>query len=82
VSIHLDMMFVSIGLELAGALKNVYAIAAGASDGLGFENNTRASEQVSRNKCAVCLNRILVLITRFVMIFIMVKQKTHLDIEV
>ncbi|EGO04846.1 hypothetical protein SERLA73DRAFT_173976 [Serpula lacrymans var. lacrymans S7.3] len=32
-----------IGLELAGALKNVYAIAAGMSDGLGFENNTRAS---------------------------------------
>jgi glycerol-3-phosphate dehydrogenase len=31
-----------IGLELAGALKNVYAIAAGMSDGLGFENNTRA----------------------------------------
>ncbi|KAJ7596821.1 glycerol-3-phosphate dehydrogenase [Mycena floridula] len=31
-----------IGLELAGALKNVYAIAAGASDGLGYENNTRA----------------------------------------
>ncbi|KAI6107516.1 6-phosphogluconate dehydrogenase [Pisolithus croceorrhizus] len=32
-----------IGLELAGALKNVYAIAAGMADGLGFENNTRAS---------------------------------------
>ncbi|KAJ3998563.1 6-phosphogluconate dehydrogenase [Lentinula boryana] len=31
-----------IGTELAGALKNVYAIAAGAADGLGFENNTRA----------------------------------------
>ncbi|KZT05835.1 NAD-dependent glycerol-3-phosphate dehydrogenase [Laetiporus sulphureus 93-53] len=31
-----------IGVELAGALKNVYAIAAGMSDGLGFENNTRA----------------------------------------
>lgn len=31
-----------IGLELAGALKNVYAIAAGIADGLGFENNTRA----------------------------------------
>ncbi|KAJ7631217.1 glycerol-3-phosphate dehydrogenase [Roridomyces roridus] len=31
-----------IGLELAGALKNVYAIAAGMSDGLGYENNTRA----------------------------------------
>jgi len=32
-----------IGIELAGALKNIYAIAAGLSDGLGFENNTRAS---------------------------------------
>jgi len=31
-----------IGIELAGALKNVYAIAAGMSDGLGFKNNTRA----------------------------------------
>jgi hypothetical protein len=33
-----------IGLELAGALKNVYAIASGMSEGLGFENNTRASQ--------------------------------------
>jgi hypothetical protein len=33
-----------VGVELAGALKNVYAIAAGIADGLGFENNTRASE--------------------------------------
>ncbi|KAL1708361.1 6-phosphogluconate dehydrogenase [Schizophyllum commune] len=31
-----------IGLELSGALKNVYAIAAGMSDGLGYKNNTRA----------------------------------------
>ncbi|RDB29627.1 Glycerol-3-phosphate dehydrogenase [NAD(P)+] [Hypsizygus marmoreus] len=31
-----------IGIELAGALKNIYAIAAGMSDGLGYENNTRA----------------------------------------
>ncbi|KAJ7161338.1 glycerol-3-phosphate dehydrogenase [Mycena crocata] len=31
-----------IGIELAGALKNVYAIASGMSDGLGYENNTRA----------------------------------------
>ncbi|RDX50482.1 NAD-dependent glycerol-3-phosphate dehydrogenase [Lentinus brumalis] len=31
-----------IGVELAGALKNVYAIAAGMAAGLGFENNTRA----------------------------------------
>lgn len=33
-----------IGIELSGALKNIYAIAAGMSDGLGFENNTRASK--------------------------------------
>lgn len=33
-----------IGLELAGALKNIYAIAAGSADGLGYANNTRASQ--------------------------------------
>ena len=33
-----------IGVELAGAMKNVYAIASGMADGLGFENNTRASK--------------------------------------
>lgn len=33
-----------IGIEVAGALKNVYAIAAGLAAGLGFENNTRASK--------------------------------------
>ncbi len=32
-----------IGCELGGALKNVMAIAAGMSDGLGFGNNTRAA---------------------------------------
>ncbi|KAG8930728.1 hypothetical protein FRC02_003740 [Tulasnella sp. 418] len=31
-----------IGVELAGALKNVYAIASGVADGLGYQNNTRA----------------------------------------
>ncbi|QRV97398.1 NAD-dependent glycerol-3-phosphate dehydrogenase C-terminus [Ceratobasidium sp. AG-Ba] len=31
-----------VGVELAGALKNVYAIASGIADGLGYENNTRA----------------------------------------
>lgn len=35
-----------IGIELAGALKNVYAIASGMSEGLGFENNTRASQSL------------------------------------
>lgn len=32
-----------VGCELAGALKNVMAIAAGMSDGLGFGDNTRAT---------------------------------------
>jgi glycerol-3-phosphate dehydrogenase (NAD(P)+) len=32
-----------LGVELAGALKNVYAIACGVSDGLGFGDNTRAA---------------------------------------
>ncbi len=32
-----------VGVQLAGALKNVIAIAAGASDGLGFGHNARAA---------------------------------------
>ena len=32
-----------IGVEVGGAVKNVLAIAAGASDGLGFGHNARAA---------------------------------------
>ncbi|HVO32528.1 MAG TPA: NAD(P)H-dependent glycerol-3-phosphate dehydrogenase [Elusimicrobiota bacterium] len=32
-----------IGVELAGSFKNIYAIACGISDGLGFGDNTRAA---------------------------------------
>ena len=30
------------GIEMAGALKNLYAMCSGLSDGLGFESNTKA----------------------------------------
>ena len=45
-----------IGLELAGALKNVYAIAAGMGDGLGYENNTRASKVILSRSPGPILN--------------------------
>lgn len=39
VYVHSDIL----GVELGGAFKNVYAIACGISDGLGFGDNTRAA---------------------------------------
>ncbi len=48
-----------VGVELGGAIKNVIAIAVGASDGLGFGDNTRAAlitrglAEMSRLGCAL-----------------------------
>lgn len=53
-----------IGIELAGALKNIYAIAAGLADGLGFENNTRAGEPPVFALVDVLLTKFEALITR------------------
>ena len=44
------------GLELCGVLKQVYAIAVGMCDGLGFPASTRAS---LKNRCLVEMRRIL-----------------------
>ena len=55
----------AIGIELAGALKNVYAIASGIAEGLGFENNTRASKEKSDRICEEkFMTDLTVLITR------------------
>ncbi len=51
------------GVELGGALKNVIAIAAGVSDGLGFGDNTRAAlitrglAEITRLGCALGAQR-------------------------
>ncbi len=57
------------GVELAGALKNIYAIASGVSDGLKLGNNSRAA----------LLSRSLVEIKRMGILFGM-KQKTLLGL--
>jgi glycerol-3-phosphate dehydrogenase (NAD(P)+) len=46
-----------IGVELCAALKNVYAIAAGAIDGLGFGDNAKAA---LITRCIAELNRLVV----------------------
>lgn len=46
-----------IGVELAGAMKNVYAIASGMADGLGFENNTRASRSAFTHWVVLTTNK-------------------------
>jgi glycerol-3-phosphate dehydrogenase (NAD(P)+) len=42
-----------LGVELGGALKNVMALAAGISDGLGFGHNTRAA-LITRGLAEIC----------------------------
>lgn len=39
---HTDVNDDPVGVEIAGAAKNVYAIGCGIATGLGFENNTRS----------------------------------------
>lgn len=42
-----------LGVELGGALKNIYAIAAGISDGLGFGDNSKAA-LITRSAAELC----------------------------
>ena len=41
-TLHRATPCAAVGIEIAGALKNVYALAAGAAEGIGFGANTTA----------------------------------------
>ncbi len=46
------------GVEVCGALKNVYAVASGMSDGMGFGDNTRAAliSRALAEMCRICIS--------------------------